>query len=434
MKFYTNINKKTDIIKNLIINDNQKDGDINYTTDLNVINKKINQKFKNLLQDDGYKRVYLPSEKEQKDLYSFTNHEIEKCIKDSNLNKATSWDMIPGKIFKSFVTGKGKDNIECMRNLNNLRIFMNDLVNNYIYFPEEIATARLVCINKDASKLGDVNNIRGIAVNSIIIKLMERLLLKDLKKEINQKQLICKEQIGFMEGLGCEVNLLRLRQRCNDVKEVNKGFIKAIIFIDLKNAYDTVAHNILFNKLEKMNIRPRLIRVLKALYSSARISVDINDSSINVNRGVLQGSILSPFLFNLYINDLIKEIKKVAFEVLAYADDIAIVCSCEKEINLAIDAVERWTKKNKLILNKKKSAIMYLFNSEVRWKKYLGFPVVKQYRYLGILINNWLNPIGGLKETSKKLEVYIRRNRWLLKRYFSIKTLIQLCCTSKSQE
>ena len=176
-----------------------------------------------------------------------------------------------------------------------------------------------------------------------------------------------------------------------------------------------------------MKIRPKLIRVLKALYSSARISVDINDSSININRGVLQGSILSPFLFNLYINDLIEKIKKVAFEVLAYADDIAILCSCEREINLVIDVVERWTEENKLILNKKKSAIMYLFNSEIKWKKYLGFPIVKQYRYLGILINNWLNPIGGLKETSKKLEVYIKRNRWLLKRYFSIKTLIQLC-------
>ena len=48
-----------------------------------------------------------------------------------------------------------------------------------------------------------------------------------------------------------------------DIKDVNKGFIKAVIFIDLKNAYDTVDHNILFNKLEKMKIRPRLIRVLK---------------------------------------------------------------------------------------------------------------------------------------------------------------------------
>ena len=40
IKFYTNINKKTDIIKNLIINDNQKNGELNYTTDINIINKK----------------------------------------------------------------------------------------------------------------------------------------------------------------------------------------------------------------------------------------------------------------------------------------------------------------------------------------------------------------------------------------------------------
>jgi hypothetical protein len=42
------------------------------------------------------------------------------------------------------------------------------------------------------------------------------------------------------------------------------------------------------------------------------------------------------------------------FYVVAYADDIAIKCSSEREINLAVDAIERWTNKNKLILNKKK--------------------------------------------------------------------------------
>ena len=53
------------------------------------------------------------------------------------------------------------------------------------------------------------------------------------------------------------------------------------------------------------------------------------------------------------------------------------------------------------------------------------FSLVKQYRYLDILINNWLNPIARLKKIIKKIEVYIKRNKWLLKRYFSIKTLLQ---------
>ena len=37
----------------------QKNGKLNYTTDINIINKEINQKFKTLLLDDGLKRIYL---------------------------------------------------------------------------------------------------------------------------------------------------------------------------------------------------------------------------------------------------------------------------------------------------------------------------------------------------------------------------------------
>ena len=68
-----------------------------------------------------------------------------------------------------------------------------------------------------------------------------------------------------------------------------------------------------------------------------------------------------------------------------------------KKKSYFIEAVERWTKENKLILIKKKSAIYVSF---LQWEKIHGFPVVKQY---GIIINNWL------------------------KKYFNIKTLIQLC-------
>ena len=66
--------------------------------------------------------------------------------------------------------------------------------------------------------------------------------------------------------------------------------------------------------------------------------------------------------------------------MIAYADNIAIICSCEKEINLDINTVERLSKENKLLFNKKITAIMYLFNSVIKWKTYLGFPVVKQYK------------------------------------------------------
>ena len=98
-----------------------------------------------------------------------------------------------------------------------------------------------------------------------------------------------------------------------------------MIFIDLKNAYDKVIHKKLFEKLNNYGINPKIIGTIKLLYSYAKLKISNDSEIINVNNGVLQGSLISPLLFDLYINDLIIELNKNAYEVLAYADDLAII-------------------------------------------------------------------------------------------------------------
>ena len=67
-----------------------------------------------------------------------------------------------------------------------------------------------------------------------------------------------------------------------------------IIFIDLKNAYDKVIHNKIFEKLNKYGINDKIIGTNKLLYSYSKLKI-LNDSDIlNVNNGVLQGSLISP--------------------------------------------------------------------------------------------------------------------------------------------
>ena len=76
-----------------------------------------------------------------------------------------------------------------------------------------------------------------------------------------------------------------------------------------------------------------------------------------MNNGLLQRSLISSMIFNLYINDLIKELHQNSYEILAYADDL---CKLYEGINQLLNVLERWSELNGIKVNKKKSGIMIL--------------------------------------------------------------------------
>ena len=80
------------------------------------------------------------------------------------------------------------------------------------------------------------------------------------------------------------------------------------LFIDFSNAYNLVRHNILFDRLKKIR-NEDLIGYIKATYS--RNVIKIGKQSFKPNIEVTQGSIISPYLFDIYIEDLFNEIDDV---------------------------------------------------------------------------------------------------------------------------
>ena len=77
-----------------------------------------------------------------------------------------------------------------------------------------------------------------------------------------------------------------------------------------------------------------------------------------MNNRVLQGSLISPMLFNL--NDLIKELKQNSYEILAYPDDLYILCEGINQLFNILNKTEKWRELNGIKVNKKKSGIMIL--------------------------------------------------------------------------
>ena len=153
LRFYTYINRNTDVLKNLKIINNDK---IKITLNKKEINEEIIKKYKDLLGDKGYKEYYFDINDK---VINITTEDIIYGCKNVVRNKATSWDLIPGKSIK-----KALKKIEDLEPVyEKLKIILNRyLIPGVI--PEEITTSRLFCLNKKADEVGDINNIRPIAI------------------------------------------------------------------------------------------------------------------------------------------------------------------------------------------------------------------------------------------------------------------------------
>ena len=142
--------------------------------------------------------------------------------------------------------------------------------------------------------------------------------------------------------------------------------ISLLTLCALSKAFDSVSHDILLKKMHNMGIDSFFFRqYLSHRTQSVRIG-DSLSSTLNVNFGVSQGSILGPILFTIYVNDLGKEVKDCL--LVQYADDTQFILSDSIE-NLpklirktgeTLDKVKKYFNKNGLLLNINETQCMFI--------------------------------------------------------------------------
>ena len=141
--------------------------------------------------------------------------------------------------------------------------------------------------------------------------------MNNLIKAIDSK-LFNRHQRGFVKGGKTTeniINLLKFGQNCQkDLKSK-----AAIVFFDIKTAYDSVVRDILYSKMKEFKINDNIILTVKYMLDNFKLK--FGRSIINTTRGLAQGSTLSPILFNIYY--LLNLLEKSGILTLAFADDIA---------------------------------------------------------------------------------------------------------------
>ena len=264
-------------------------------------------------------------------------------------------------------------------------------------FPESWREALIISIPKPGKDHFNPLNYRPIALTSCICKTVERMVNERLVWYLEKNGLLAKQQCGYRSNRSTVDHLVRLETFIRDAFIHNQHLVA--VFFDLQKAYDTTWKYGILKDLHNMGLRGNLPIFIGNFLSDRIFQIHLgtilSDKIFNQEEGVPQGAILSTTLFNVKINDIVKQVDP-GVECALYVDDFVImyrsptIDAIQRKLQHTIHRLEKWTLENGFTISKNMTVAMHFCPDKKCMDPVLKLdndPIqfVKEAKFLGLI-------------------------------------------------
>ncbi len=270
-------------------------------------------------------------------------------------------------------------------------------------FPKPWKMARIAAIPKSAGA-NSADKFRPISVLPVLARVAERWLLAILSPYARLSPF----QFGNLRKRSTEDALAFLQHTVASGFAECHGFSTkvAAVSVDVSKAYDSVPHNVLFARLLKLGFLPTLVQLLRSYFADRQQVVRVDSDCSRpqpVVSGVVQGSVIGPFLFSAYVDGILRLPFSCCTTPIMYVDDLILLKpiptrEAEMEFQHDLDTVLATYSDLFLSVNPKKSQL-FLFSISSHLPQTsttlcfdgIPIPVSGELKYLGFVLDRRLN-------------------------------------------
>lgn len=320
--------------------------------------------------------------KDNSNLINFYNSNVIGTVEADSFNfDLVNHEKILSSLNKINTNSMGADEI----NLHMLKICYPVIKNHLLhiinccllenYFPAKWKIAHVIPLPKSA-KVEQYKDLRPISLLPTLSKILESIMSQQIKQYLKNNNLMPPHQSGFRARHSCTTALLKITDDIIQATDENK--LTVLVLLDYSKAFDCVNYNILLSMLHFHGFSSNAVKLLETYLIGRTQMVKRNDtlsSSLELSRGVPQGSILGPLLFCLYTATLNRHISHC--RIHTYADDTQVYLSFDPKdliasvhnINSDLQSIYNVSLEHELILNANKTKVL-LFGTNATCQKY----------------------------------------------------------------